>query len=223
MPIEPDAPTLLTGLNRVPPMARGKVRDLRVRWALEEIGRPYATELFDAFQARPEDYLAWQPFGQVPAFDDGHVRLFESGAILLYLGEQDERLLPREPQERWSATAWAMAALNTIEPIVMTLVFVSVFHGDKPWSGAARAEAVPLLHQRLAQLDAALGDREWLAGRFSIADILMVTVLRNLSADLLDPSSRLAAYTRRGEERPAFARALEAQLSQFEPTEGAAS
>ena len=223
MPIDADAPTRITGFNHVPPFARGKVRDLRVRWALEEIGRPYAMELFDAFQPRSEDYLAWQPFGQVPAFDDGHVRLFESGAILLYLGEQDERLLPREPQERWSATAWAMAALNTIEPIVMTLVFVSVFHGDKPWSEGARAEALPLLKQRLAQLDAALGDREWLAGRFSIADILMVTVLRNLSGDLLAPASRLAAYTRRGEERPAFARALEAQLAQFRPSEGVAS
>jgi glutathione S-transferase len=216
MPLDPEAPTEITGFANVPPFARGKVRDLRVRWALEEIGRPYRTRLFDAFQPRPDDYIAWQPFGQVPAFDDGEIRLFESGAILLYLGEQDERLLPREPQARWNATAWAIAALNSVEPIVMTLVFVEVFNADKPWSREARPDVLGLLRQRLKRVEDALDGRDWLAGGFGVADILMVTVLRNLPGDeLRERFPALAAYCARGEARPAFARALADQCAAF--------
>lgn len=225
MSLDPSAPTEITGFDKVPDFARGRVRDLRVRWALQEIGRPYRARLFDAFQPRPEDYHAWQPFGQVPAFDDGRVRLFESGAILLYLGEQDERLLPRDPQERWTATAWAIAALNSIEPIAMTLVFVEVFNAGKPWSKEARADVLPLLQQRLQRLSDALGEKEWLAGRFSVADILMVTVLRNLppGSEVLAKLPSLLAYRERGEARPAFGRALAEQCAGFksEPVEGA--
>lgn len=216
MSLDPAAPTEVTGFDNVPEFARGKVRDLRVRWALEEIGRPYRTRLFDAFQPRPDEYLSRQPFGQVPAFDDGHVRLFESGAILLYLGESDERLLPREPQARWAATAWALAALNSIEPMVMTLVFVEVFNADKPWSRQARPDVLPMLEKRLERLANALGQRDWLGDRFTIADILMVTVLRFLPDDaILDRFPALAAYRQRGEARPAFARALAAQCADF--------
>ncbi|MET0178997.1 MAG: glutathione S-transferase family protein [Novosphingobium sp.] len=221
MAIDPIAPTAITGFANVPPFARGKVRDLRVRWALEEIGRPYRTELFDAFTPRPREYLARQPFGQVPAFADGEVRLFESGAILLYLGEQDERLLPRGGQARWNAIAWTIAALNSVEPMVMQLVFVEVFHADKPWSKQARPEIVALLTQRLQRVADALGDEEWIAVGFSVADILLVTVLRNLPGDgVLAGFPTLVAYVARGEGRPAFARALADQLSQFEPAQG---
>jgi glutathione S-transferase len=220
MPLDPNAATEITGFDNVPPFARGKVRDLRVRWALEEIGRPYRARLFDAFEPRPADYCDWQPFGQVPAFADGEIRLFESGAILLYLGEQDERLLPRTPQARWNATAWAIAALNGVEPIVMQLVFVEVFHADKPWSKQARPEVLALLTQRLQRVADALGDSDWLPGGFSVADILMVTVLRNVPDAVLAGFPTLAAYSARGEGRPAFARALADQLSAFEPTQG---
>ena len=222
MPVDPNAPTEITGFDNVPPFARGRVRDLRIRWALEEIGRPYHARLFDAFRPRPEDYFAWQPFGQVPAFDDGKVRLFESGAILLYLGEQDERLLPREPQQRWQAIAWTFAALNSIEPMVMTLVFVDVFHGDKPWSKQARPDVLPMLDQRLQRLADALDGKKWLAGRFSVADIVMVTVLRNLppGGELLAKFPALAGFQARGEARPAFQRGLADQMAAFD-NEGA--
>src|SRR5690554_3428722 len=122
MPLDPTATTVVTGFNEVPQFAHGLVRDIRVRWALEEIDRPYHTRLFSGMEPCPEEYRQWQPFGQVPAFEDGGVRLFESGAILLYLAEQDERLLPRESQARWDATSWLMAALNSVEPMVMQLV-----------------------------------------------------------------------------------------------------
>src|SRR3546814_18932239 len=116
MPVDQAAATVVTGFDNVPGFAQGNVRDLRIRWALEEIGRPYRTQLMDAFAPRPEDYRHWQPFGQVPAFDDGDIRLFESGAILLYLRDQDERLLPPNPKIRRAATSWLLASLNRINP-----------------------------------------------------------------------------------------------------------
>ena len=216
MPVDAAAPTEVTGFARVPDFARGVVRDLRVRWALEEIGRPYRVTLLDAFAPRPDEYLAWQPFGQVPAFADGEVRLFESGAILLYLGEADERLLPGEASARWNATAWLIAALNSVEPMVMQLVSLDVFNAGEEWAKLARPAALNLLEERLRRVADALAGRDWLAGRFSIADILMVTVLRNLRhTDIVAGFARLAAYQARGEGRPAFARALADQSADY--------
>lgn len=224
MTVDPSAVTQITGFHDVPDFAKGHVRDLRVRWALEEIGRPYRATLFDVFHPRPDAYLEWQPFGQVPAFSDHHVRLFESGAILLYLGEQDERLMPREPQPRWEATAWSTAALNSVEPAVMFVAMIDLFHKDKPWAAQARPEFQKLLEQRLTSLAEALDDKEWLAGRFTVADILMVTVLRDIrDADLMARFANLIAYRQRGENRPAFQRALADQLAACANTEGAQS
>jgi glutathione S-transferase len=209
MPLDPAAGTAIAALRNAPGFAHGLVRDLRVRWALEEIGRPYRAELLDAMAPRPDDYRQWQPFGQVPAFDDGKVRLFESGAILLYLGEQDERLLPRDPDGRWAATAWLIAALNSVEPMLMQIVSLDVFQAGKPWTREARPSAVEFARARLARTAEALGDREWLTGRFTVADIMMVTVLRNLRhTDIVADFPALAAYQARGEARPAFLQAL---------------
>ena len=209
MPLEPDATTVISGFRHVPAFAHGKVRDLRVRWALEEIGRPYRTELLDGMAPRPDGYREWQPFGQVPAFDDGTVRLFESGAILLYLGEQDERLLPHGAQARADAMAWAIAALNSVEPMIMQVVSLDVFLAAKPWAKEARPVAVDAAKARLQRVAEALGTREWLAADFSVADILMITVLRNLDhTDIVAGFPTLAAYKARGEARPAFRRAL---------------
>ncbi len=206
----------ISAFQWVPDFAQGMVRDIRIRWALEEIGRPYDASLLDAMQPRDAEYRQWQPFGQVPAFDDGNVRLFESGAILLYLGEQDERLLPTDSQERWNSTAWLIAALNSVEPILSTIVSYDIFHADKDWAKAARPAAVELAEARLQSLSDALGDKDWLASRFTIADIMMVTVLRNLRhTDILAGFPRLAAYQQRGEQRPAFQRALTAQTETF--------
>ena len=212
----PGSNITISAFQWVPDFAQGMVRDIRIRWALEEIERPYDTSLLDAMQPRDAEYRQWQPFGQVPAFDDGNVRMFESGAILLYLGEQDDRLLPVKLQDRWESTAWLIAALNSVEPILSTIVSYDIFHTDKDWAKAARPAAVELAEARLQSVSDALGDKNWLTGRFTIADIMMVTVLRNLKhTDIVAGFPKLAVYQLRGEQRPAFQRALKAQTEPF--------
>ena len=209
---------VVTAFEWVPEFARGLVRDLRVRWALEEIGRPYDSELLDARAPRPDEYLARQPFDQVPAFNDGDLRIFETGAILLYLGEQDERLLPTEGQARWDAIAWLFSALNSVEPVVQRIIHYDVFHKDKPWAPDAREASLGLCQKRLERVSNALAGKDWLAGRFSVADIAMVTVLNILRhTDLVAEYPALAAYKARGEARPAYKRALDAQYADFTP------
>lgn len=216
MPVCQSTTTVVTAFDNVPAFARGMVRDIRVRWALEEIGGDYRPQFLDAFAARPEEYRQWQPFGQVPAFADGDMRLFESGAILLYLGEQDERLLPRDPAGRWNATSWLIAALNSVEPSLMQIVNLDVFQAGKPWTEEARPSAVELARSRLRSTENALGEKDWLAGSFSVADIMMVTVLRNIDhTDILAEFPALSAYKARGEDRPAFRRALADQMAGF--------
>jgi glutathione S-transferase len=191
---------------------------LRVRWALEEIGRSYDTELLNARSPRPDEYLARQPFDQVPAFRDGDLNLFETGAILLYLGEQDQRLLPAAGQARWDAIAWLFSALNSVEPFVMRITHYDLFHKDKPWMPEAREAQVPLCRRKLERVADALAGKDWLAGTFSVADIAMVTVLNNLRhTDLVAEYPALAEYKARGEARPAYKRALEAQYADFTP------
>ncbi|WP_347304028.1 glutathione S-transferase family protein [Croceibacterium sp. TMG7-5b_MA50] len=209
-------PATLSAFEWVPDFARGHVRDLRVRWACEEIDRPYDAVLLDATRPRGPDYTCWQPFGQVPAWREGTLSMFESGAILLHLGETDERLLPSDPQTRWQAISWLFAALNSVEPYVGPLVDVRLFHADRPWAEDAFATFRPAAEQRLTQLSDAIGEREWLAGPFSIADIAMATVLKDVSSmNLLDGFPTLDAYLQRACARPAYARALQAQLDDF--------
>jgi glutathione S-transferase len=209
---------VVTAFEWVPEFARGLVRDLRVRWALEEIGRPYETELLNARSPRPEEYLARQPFDQVPAFTDGDLELFETGAILLYLGEQDERLLPAGGQSRWTAIAWLFASLNSVEPVITRIVGYDIFHKDKPWAAEAREASLGLCRQKLKRVSDALAGKDWLAGEFSIADISMVTVLNGLRhTDLVAEQPALAAYHARGTGRPAYKRALDAQYADFTP------
>ncbi|GFE72755.1 MULTISPECIES: glutathione S-transferase family protein [Novosphingobium] len=216
MPCSESASTLITAYADVPAFARGQVRDLRIRWALEELGRDYRTELLDVYHPRPDAYREWQPFAQVPAFDDGAQRLFESGAILLYLGEQDERLLPADPATRWQAITWLFAALNSVEPFVAQIGALDIFHAGKSWAAEARPSALKLLESRLAATQDALGERDWLAGTFSVADIVMVTVLRIIDhAPILEAYPTLTAYKARGEDRPAFRRALAEQLESY--------
>jgi glutathione S-transferase len=213
---ETDPVPTITGFGNVPAFAKGMVRDLRIRWALEEVGRPYRMDLLDAMAPRPEGYRAWQPFGQVPAFDDGQVRMFETGAILLYLAEREERLLPADPQTRWQAVSWLIAALNSVEPALTQVVILDFFHKGKDWAAAARKGAIAFAAMRLRDVSEALGEREWLAGPFSIADIMMVTVLRCVNhTDLLQQFPNLVAYRERGEARPAFVQALADQMAGF--------
>jgi glutathione S-transferase len=216
--IETASRPVVTAFEWVPEFARGLVRDLRVRWALEEIGRPYETELLNARSSRPDDYLARQPFDQVPAFTDGDLQIFETGAILLYLGEKDERLLPSGGQPRWTAIAWLFASLNSVEPVITRIVGYDIFHKDKPWAANAREASLGLCRQKLKRVNDALAGKDWLAGEFSIADISMVTVLNGLRhTDLVAEHPALAAYHARGTARPAYKRALEAQYADFTP------
>lgn len=214
----PEMPELeITAFSWVPPMPRGLVRDLRVRWACEEIGKPYRTRLFDHRLDGPETRKPDQPFGQVPAMRDGPVEMFESGAILLYLAHDDERLLPFDPQARWKAVSWFMAALNSVEPNILMLQYVALFDADKPGAAEFVPTAQSRLAERLALLSEALGGNDWLAGAFSVADLLMVSVLRQLGrGDRLDPFPNLLAYVARGEARPAFQDALAKHMADFD-------
>ena len=217
MPIDANAATIVSAFDDVPRFAQGQVRDIRVRWACEEIGRPYRPELIHARADKPEGYRRWQPFGQVPAFADDRVRIFESGAILLYLAERDERLLPSEPADRWNAITWLIAALNSVEPSIMQVVWTGVFNKGKDWVEPAMPAVIDFAKTRLKSLSDALGDKDWLIGRFTVADIMMVTVLRALRhTQILEEFPNLAAYRARGETRPAFVQALADQIAGFD-------
>jgi glutathione S-transferase len=218
MPVNPNAAIEITAYESVPDMARGRVKDMRVRWALEEIGLPYRTRLVGgAGGEKSLSLMADQPFGQVPVYKEKGLTLFESGAILIHIGEKDERLLPRDPSERARATGWAFAALNSIEPFMQTLFFMDMLAGGKDWQGEAKDLVRPFAVIRLAQLSAALGDNEWLDGRLTIGDLLMIDVLRTATPpELLVQHANLAAYVERGTSRLAFKAALAAQLADFD-------
>jgi glutathione S-transferase len=202
----------------VPPFAQGLVRDLRVRWALEEAGLPYRVTLVgDRPGAMPrDDYRAFQPFGQIPAIEDGDLRLFESGAIVLYVAERSDALLPRDAAGRARVLQWSFAALNTMEIPIQTLAGLDLFYAGQRWAEERKPAVVEAVRTRLAELARRFGDREYIAGSFSAADVLMTTVLRILRhTDLLGEQPLLAAYRARCEERPAFRKALADQMAVF--------
>jgi glutathione S-transferase len=201
----------------VPPFARGLVRDLRVRWALEEAGLAYKPRLIGREDQDSAEYRAHQPFGQVPAYEEDGLQLFESGAIVLHIAERTEALLPRDPAARARAVQWVFAALNSIEPHVQQIAMIDGFYKDEEWAKLRRAGALDFANRRLDALTARLGDKEWLDdGRFTCGDLLMTTVLRiGVACGLLAPREALAAYVARCEARPAFQKALAAQLAPF--------
>ncbi len=216
MPIETNADIEITAFRWVPDFAAGLVRDLRIRWALEEIGVPYRVRLLDAMNPRPQQYFLEQPFGQVPAYRDREVQLFESGAILIHLGLRDERLLPAETAPRMRAIAWLIAALNSVEPTFFELIAIDIFNRGEAWAKERRPQVVERIDGRLGHLSEALGKRDWLEDRFTIGDLMLVAVLRQLRhTDLVARHPNLAAYVERGEARPAFQRALADQLAVF--------
>lgn len=216
MPIDQEAETEVTAFRWVPDFAAGLVRDLRIRWALEEIGRPYQVRLLDGLNPRPADYFLEQPFGQVPAYRDAEVRLFESGAILIHVGMSDERLLPRDTNGKMRAIAWLIAALNSVEPAFFELISIDIFNRGQEWTKERRPQVIEKIQARLKLLSDALGDKEWLEGRFTIGDLMMVAVLRQLRhTTLVAEQPNLTDYLSRGESRPAFQRALADQLAIF--------
>jgi glutathione S-transferase len=220
----------ISAFKWVPDFAQGQVRDLRARWVLEEAGLPYRTRLLGQGDQDKPEYRALQPFGQVPIVEEDGFVLFESGAIVLYIGERSEVLLPKDPQARARATQWLIAALNSIEPFVMDVARSDIalrFYADQEWAKLRRPGAVEFLQKRLAGLSKALGDKPYLDGdRFTAGDLMMTTVLRILEyTDIVTSDKRLAAYIDRCTARPAFKRAFDAQIADFKlrgPAEAAA-
>ena len=208
----------LTAFRWVPPFAQGLVRDLRVRWALEEASLPYEEMLIGFEDQKTDAYRKLQPFGQVPAIDDDGLVLFESCAIIMHLGERSETLLPREEAARARVRTWMLAALNTIEPPIMMLNYIDM-QPDAAKAGAkeVRDAIVKWIGMRLDDLATFLGERDHLVeGRFTAADLLMTTVLRILrTTDLVSQRAKLEAYKQRHEARPAFRKALAAQMAAF--------
>ena len=219
MPINPAAQIEITAFEYVPDFAKGLVRDLRARWALEEAGLDYRVRLFG--QRRPSEYLLEQPFDQVPILKDGDVQIFETGAIVQYIGEKSEALLPRDAQGRFRAIQWTYAALNSVEPAVLNLLLIDLFYTNEEWAKLRRPGAEDFVKLKLKRVADWLGDKQWLEGdRFTIGDLVMVTVLRNLRhTELVAGFPNLNAYVRRGESRPAFRRALDDQLATFKQHE----
>lgn len=207
----------ITAFPWVPPFARGQVRDLRVRWALEEAGLPYRTRLLEQGDGDKPDYRALQPFGQVPIFMEDEFVLFESGAIVLHIAERSEVLLPKDAGARARATQWVIAALNSIEPFVMNIAAIDLCYAEQEWAKLRRSGAEAFVRHRLGSLSKALGDKPYLDGdRFTAGDLMMSTVLRILHyTDIVASDQRLAAYVARCSGRPAFRRALDAQLGDF--------
>lgn len=206
----------VTAFKYVPPFAQGLVRDLRVRWALEEAGLPYEMQLIGPEDQSTPAYLALQPFGQVPALRDSDLSLFESGAIVLHIGRRSDALMPPDEAGRARATTWLLAALNTIEPPISELAEIDLFNADKEWARLRRPEVIEAVKQRLGQLYACLGTRDFLEERFTVGDLMLTTVLRNLRhTDIVAGYPNLHAYQLRHEARPAFQRALQAQMAVF--------
>jgi glutathione S-transferase len=207
----------LTAFKWVPPVAQGLVRDLRVRWALEEARLPYEERLLDFGGQNTPEHRAVQPFGQVPVYEEDGLTLFESGSIVMHIGEQSPVLLPVEPGARARVRTWMIAALNSVEPHVQALVSIDLFFAKEPWAPLRRPSALAMAQARLNAVAATLADREYLEKEFSAADLLMTTVLRFLRhTTVVSDIPVLAAYQARCEARPAFKRALAAQLAPFE-------
>ena len=208
----------ISAFKWVPDFARGQVRDLRPRWALEEAGLPYTTRLLALGDQDKPEYRALQPFGQVPILEEDGAVLFESGAIVLHIAARSEALLPRDPGARARATQWVFAALNSIEPFVMNVALIDLFYQKEEWAKLRRPGAVEFVGKRLAGLSRSLGSKPYLDGdAFTVGDLMMTTVLRILDhTDIVRGDARLDAYVARCTARPAFNRALAAQLSDFE-------
>jgi len=211
----PVTPTI-TAFERSPDGGKGLARDTRVRWALEEVGQPYAVHPVSFAALKQPAHRALHPFGQIPSYEEGGLVLFESGAIVLHIAEERPGLLPADPHGRARAIAWMFAALNTVEPPILDLQVAKYLEGDKPWYEAR----LPLVHDRirmrLNELSRPLGNADWLDGAFSAGDLMMVSVLLRLRASgLLDEYPALAAYVGRGEARPAYGRAYAAQAADF--------
>ena len=204
----------ITAFERSPDGGQGLARDTRVRWAREEVGQPYDVRPVSFRAMKEPAHLALHPFGQIPTYEEGDLGLFETGAIVFHIAERHAGLLPDDANARARATAWMFAALNSVEPAILELGTARILEGDKPWSAQRMPLVEDRVRNRLGQLSRRLGDADWLDGAFSAGDLMMVSVLLRLRASgILDEYPNLAAYVARGEARPAYKRAFDAQLA----------
>lgn len=214
----------ITAFERSPDRGKGLARDMRVRWALEEVGQPYEVRLLSFEAMKQPAHLALHPFGQIPTYEEGDLALFESGAIVFHIAERHAGLLPADANARARAIAWMFAALNTVEPPVFERTLAMILERDEPWYEQRLRALEGNIRKRLEGLSGRLGDADWLDGAFSAGDLLMVTVLRRLQGSgMLEEFPNLAAYVTRGEARPAYQRAFGAQLAVFTATSAGSS
>jgi glutathione S-transferase len=207
---------IITAFERSPDRGRGLARDMRVRWALEEAGQPYEVRLLSFKAMKEPAHLALHPFGQIPTYEEGDLALFESGAIVFHIAERHAGLLPDDANARARAITWMFAALNTVEPPIFERALATILERDQPWYEQRLRVLAESIRNRLDGLSGRLGDAEWLDGAFSAGDLLMVSVLLRLKgSDILQEYPNLSAYVARGEARPAYRRAFDAQLAVF--------
>ncbi|TCV63654.1 glutathione S-transferase [Neorhizobium sp. R1-B] len=206
----------ITAFERSPDRGKGLARDMRVRWALEEVGQPYDVRLLSFKAMKEPAHLALHPFGQIPTYEEGDLALFESGAIVFHIAERHAGLLPDDANARARAITWMFAALNTVEPPIFERALATILERDQPWYEQRLRVLGESIRDRLDGLSGRLGDAEWLDGAFSAGDLLMVSVLLRLKgSDILQEYPNLSAYVARGEARPAYRRAFDAQLAVF--------
>ena len=204
----------ITAFERSPDGGQGLARDARVRWALEEVGKPYEVRLVSFKAMKEPEHLALHPFGQIPTYEEGGLILFETGAIVFHIAERHAGLLPAGANARARAITWMFAALSTVEPPILEFAIARLLEADKPWSAQRMPLVEDRVRDRLGQLSRRLGDADWLDGPFSAGDLMMVSVLLRLRASgMLDEYPNLAAYVARGEARTAYQRAFDAQLA----------
>ena len=206
----------ITAFERSPDRGKGLARDMRVRWALEEVGQPYEVRLVSFRALKESAHLALHPFGQIPTYEEGDLALFETGAIVFHIAGRHAGLLPDDANARARAITWMFAALNTVEPPILDLQNTRLLEGDKTWFAQRLPVVEDRIRNRLGELSSRLGDADWLDNAFSAGDLMMVTVLLRLKASgMLDEYPNLSAYVARGEARPAFRRAFDTQLAVF--------
>lgn len=204
----------ITAFERSPDGGKGLARDTRVRWALEEVGQPYAVRLVSFKAMKEPAHLARHPFGQIPTYEEGDLALFETGAIVFHVAQRHAGLLPEDDDARARAITWMFAALSTVEPPILELATAVLLERDKPWNNERLPLVKDRVRDRMKQLSVRLGDADWLDSGFSAGDLMMVSVLLRLrSSGILDEYPNLAAYVARGEARPAYRRAFAAQLA----------
>ena len=211
----------ITAFKDSPDRGRGLARDMRVRWAFEEVGQPYDVRLLTFAEMKEPAHRALQPFGQIPTYEEGDLALFDSGAIVLHIAQNHAGLLPDDANARARAITWMFAAVSTMEPTILERETASFTERDKPWYAERLPAVENRIRVRLGELSKRLGDAEWLDGAFSAADLLMVSVLyRPSGSDFLPEFPNLAAYLARGQARPAYKRAFAAQLAVFKAASG---